>query len=219
MTDLSILVREVAIIAFPVLLAITFHEAAHGYAADLLGDPTARRAGRLTLNPLSHLDVAGTLVFVLTRMIGWAKPVPVNPAYFRRPRQGMLWVALAGPAANLALAALFALGHHLLTAVPETAVRGAPGVWTFLTSAVRAGVFVNLGFGLFNLMPIPPLDGSRILAGVLPPQAAAAVYRLERYGFVLLLLVVFSGALDHTLYPVLRVTARALLGAPLLPGG
>jgi Zn-dependent protease len=219
MLELSSLVREVAIVALPVLLAITVHEAAHGYVADRLGDPTARRAGRLTLNPLAHLDVAGTLVFVLTRMIGWAKPVPVNPAYFRRPRQGMLWVALAGPGANLVLAFAFASAYHLLTAVQEPAVQLAPGAWVFLASSARAGVLVNLGLGLFNLIPVPPLDGSRILAGVLPSGAAAAVYRLERHGFVLLLLVVFSGALDHTLYPVLRVAARALLGTPPLLAG
>ncbi|MDW7710767.1 MAG: site-2 protease family protein [Deferrisomatales bacterium] len=216
MPQFSTLLWEIAIVAFPVLLAITFHEAAHGYAADRLGDPTARRAGRLSLNPLRHLDPAGTLVFVVTRMIGWAKPVPVNPVYFRHPRRDMLWVAVAGPAANLALAAAFAFVHNLLSL-------GAPGgrgeAWGFLLAVSRVGVLVNLGLGIFNLLPIPPLDGSRILAGILPTRAAGAVYRMERYGFVLLLLVVFSGALEHTLYPILRVAARALLGAPPVLGG
>lgn len=214
MPELWPLLRQVVIVAVPLLLALTLHEAAHAYAADRLGDPTPRRAGRLTLNPLAHLDVVGTLVFVLTRMIGWAKPVPVNPSYFRRPRRGMLWVALAGPAANLALAGAFALAYHLLASAVGAGVRlGLPvGVWLFLVSVARAGVIVNLGLALFNLMPIPPLDGSRVLAGVLPGGAAAAVYRLERYGMVLLLLVVFSGALDRTLYPALRVAARAFLG-------
>jgi Zn-dependent protease len=214
MPELWPLLRQVVIVAVPLLLALTLHEAAHAYAADRLGDPTPRRAGRLTLNPLAHLDPVGTLVFVLTRMIGWAKPVPVNPGYFRRPRQGMLWVALAGPAANLALAGVFALVYHLLASAVGAGLRlGLPvGAWLSLVSVARAGVIVNLGLALFNLIPIPPLDGSRILAGVLPGGAAAAVYRLERYGMVVLLLAVFSGALDHTFYPALRVAARAFLG-------
>ncbi len=212
MPELSSLLREVAIVAFPILMAVTLHEAAHGYVADRLGDPTPRQAGRLTLNPLAHLDVVGTLVFVVTQMIGWAKPVPVQPGYFRRPRQGMLWVALAGPAANFLLAAAFALAYQVLSALPQGGSVLGPRLWVPLLLMARAGVIVNLGLGLFNLIPIPPLDGSRILAGVLPGRAAAAVYRLERYGFVLLLLVVFSGVLDRTLYPVLRATARVLLG-------
>jgi Zn-dependent protease len=211
MPQLAPLLREVTIYAFPVLAAITLHEAAHGYVADRLGDPTARRAGRLTLNPLAHLDAAGTLVFLLTRMIGWAKPVPINPAYFRNPRRDMLWVGLAGPAANFVLAAVSAVAFHLLA---HGGLAGWPGrrFGLPLLLMAQAGVFVNLGLGLFNLIPIPPLDGSRILAGVLPGKAAASVYRLERYGFVILLLVVFSGALDWTLFPVLRGAAQVLLG-------
>jgi len=211
MPQLGPLLREVVLYAFPVLAAITLHEVAHGWVADRLGDPTARRAGRLTLNPLAHLDVVGTLVFVLTRMIGWAKPVPVNPAYFRNPRRGMLWVGLAGPAANFLLAGASALVYHLLA-------HGGLGGWAGrrvglpLLLMAQAGVFVNLGLGLFNLIPIPPLDGSRILAGVLPGRAGASVYRLERYGFLILLLVLFSGVLDRTLFPVLRGAARVLLG-------
>jgi len=211
MSEFGSLLREVTLYALPVLAAITFHEVAHGYVADRLGDPTARRAGRLTLNPLAHLDLAGTLVFLLTRMIGWAKPVPVNPAYFRNPRRDMLWVGLAGPAANLLLAGVCALAFHLLAL-------GGLGGWAGrrvglpLLLMAQAGVFVNLGLGLFNLIPIPPLDGSRILAGLLPGKAAASVYRLERYGFLVLLLVVFSGVLDWTLFPVLRGAAQVLLG-------
>ncbi|MHB8764777.1 MAG: site-2 protease family protein [Deferrisomatales bacterium] len=213
MPELQNLLREIAILAFPILLAVTFHEVAHGYVADRLGDPTARLAGRLTLNPLKHLDVAGTLVFVLTRMIGWAKPVPVNPAYFRHPRRDMLWVGLAGPAVNLALAVVFAVAYRLLASYPIRFDEGfGPQVIYPLALMARAGVIANLGLGLFNLIPIPPLDGSRVLAGVLPGAAAVAVYRLERYGFLLVLGLVVSGALDHTLYPVLRTAAVALLG-------
>ncbi len=213
MLNVPSVLSELAILAVPLLIAVTFHEVAHGYAADRLGDPTPRRAGRLTLNPLKHLDVVGTLVFALTRMIGWAKPVPVNPAYFRRPRQDMLWVGLAGPAANFALAVVFAGAYRLLASVAagvETVA--AARLVVLLALMARAGVIANLGLGLFNLIPIPPLDGSRVLAGLLPGPAAAAVYRLERYGFVLVLVLVFSGALDWTLYPALRGAASALLG-------
>lgn len=205
--------QQVVVLALPILLAVTVHEVAHGYVADRLGDPTARRAGRLTLNPLAHLDLTGTLVFVLTRMIGWAKPVPVNPAYFRNPRRDLLWVSLAGPAANFVLAGVLALGYHLLlaTGAPFGSAWGArvglPLLWM-----ARSGVLMNLGLGVFNLIPIPPLDGSKVLAGLLPPRAADALGPLNRWGFVVLLLLVFSGALDWTVYPVLRVAARALLG-------
>lgn len=213
MFEFQNLLVELAMLAVPLLLAVTFHEVAHGYVADRLGDPTARLAGRLTLNPLKHLDVMGTLVFALTRMIGWAKPVPVNPGFFRHPRQGMLWVGLAGPAANFALAVVCA-GLYRLLATVATGVETPSGARAVVLLALmaRAGVIANLGLGLFNLIPIPPLDGSRVLAGVLPGPAAAAVYRLERYGFVLILLLVFSGALDWTVYPVLRGAAGFLLG-------
>jgi Zn-dependent protease len=213
MPQLQEAARQFAILALPILLAVTFHEVAHGYVADRLGDPTPRQAGRLTLNPLVHLDVVGTLVFVLTRMIGWAKPVPVNPAYFRNPRRGMLLVGLAGPTANLVLAVMLAAVFHILGALPI-----APESW--LGSRVlgpmllmtEAGVLVNLGLGLFNLVPIPPLDGSRVLAGLLPASGARVLAAGERYGFLLLLLLVFSGALRWTVYPPLRAAARLLLG-------
>jgi Zn-dependent protease len=214
MWQLTEVIREVALLAFPILLAVTLHELAHGYVADRLGDPTPRAAGRLTLNPFAHLDVAGTLVFVLTQMIGWAKPVPVNPVHFRDPRRGMLWVGLAGPAANFTLAVVFALCYHALRAAPvgpDTFL----GVWVAhpLLLMARAGVVINLGLGLFNLIPVPPLDGSRVLAGVLPRAGVMALARLERYGFILLLVLVFSGALEWTVYPILRGAARTLLGA------
>jgi Zn-dependent protease len=213
MPQVHYVLRELAILAFPILLAITVHEAAHGYTADRLGDPTPRRAGRLTLNPLAHLDLAGSLVFLLTRMIGWAKPMPVNPLYFQRPRRDMVWVSLAGPAANFALAAVLATMYRFLAAQSGAHGSGVGAGFVFpLVLMVRAGVIVNLGLGLFNLIPIPPLDGSRVLAGFLPGRAALAVDRFERWGFVALLFLVFSGALDWTIYPALRAAARTLLG-------
>lgn len=214
MPPMDQILRELAIIAFPILLAITVHEVAHGYTADRLGDPTPRRAGRLTLNPFAHLDVLGTVVFLLSQMIGWAKPVPVVPAHFQNPRRDMVWVGLAGPFANFALAAAMAAAHYALSVVPLSpgSVFGMTLAYPLLLMA-QAGVIVNLGLGIFNLLPIPPLDGARVLSGVLPERAAAVFGRLERYGFLVLLLLVFSGALDWTVYPALRAAARTLLGS------
>lgn len=213
MPDLQHLLRELSLLAFPLLLAVTVHEAAHGLVADRLGDPTPRAAGRLTLNPLAHLDPVGTLVFVATRTIGWAKPVPVDPRYFRNPRRDMIWVGLAGPGANFALAAAFAILCRALVAAPlDPDGWLAARLWEPLALIGVRGVTLNLGLGLFNLLPIPPLDGSRLLAGLLPPSAAPALAWVERYGFVLLLVVVFSGVLDRTLFVVLAHAARRLLG-------
>lgn len=213
MPEFQDLARQIVILALPILLAVTCHEVAHGYVADRLGDPTARLAGRLTFNPLVHLDLVGTLVFVVTRMIGWAKPVPVNAANFSNPRRGMLWVGLAGPGANLVVAVVLAAVFHGLRALPVAADSWfSAQVLGPLLLMVEAGVLVNLGLGFFNLVPIPPLDGSRVLAGVLPVAAARVLALGERYGFLLLLLLVFSGALRWTVLPPLRAAAHWLLG-------
>ena len=215
MPEIQHFLRELSILAFPLLLAVTFHEVAHGYVADRLGDPTARLAGRLTLNPLVHLDPAGTLIFLFTRMIGWAKPVPVDWRYFKNPRRDMIWVSLAGPATNFVLAAGMALCYRLLSWLLAAGHGSGLGmrVTLPLTLMAHAGVTLNLGLGLFNLIPVPPLDGSRVLAGVLPLSAARGLEHLERYGFLILMALILSGALDWTIYPVLRVAAAILLGA------
>ena len=214
MPELQNILRELALLAVPLLLAVTFHEAAHGYVADRLGDPTPRAAGRLTLNPFAHLDPMGTLVFVVTRAIGWAKPVPVDARYFRNPRRDMVWVGLAGPAANLVVAGVLALLCRLLLGalVADPDGWAATRVWAPLAMVSVRGVTLNLGLALFNLLPVPPLDGSRVLAGLLPPAAGGALAWLERYGFVLLLVLVFSGVLDRTLFPALHFLSRGLLG-------
>ncbi|MBI5016984.1 MAG: site-2 protease family protein [Deltaproteobacteria bacterium] len=213
MPEFQDLLRELTLLAVPLLLAVTFHEAAHGYVADRLGDPTPRAAGRLTLNPIAHLDPVGTLVFVVTRAIGWAKPVPVDPRHFRNPRRGMLWVSLAGPGANLLVATVFALLCRLLVRVPidEEGWLGVRVLAPLALVSVR-GVTLNLGLALFNLLPVPPLDGSQVLAGLLPERAAQAMGVLQRYGFALLLVIVFSGVLDRTLFPALDLMTRVLLG-------
>jgi len=203
----SSLVLQLALAVIPAILAITLHEAAHGYAALALGDDTARRAGRLSLNPLRHVDRVGTiilpgflLIFQLLTvgrvmfMFGWAKPVPVSAWKFKDPRRGMAAVAVAGPAMNFFLAWVGAL----LMPRPDVIVGGG---FDYLEASIAehpiVGLFLfyfiltNLVLGLFNLLPIPPLDGGRIVVGLLPLELARAWARLERFGIVLVILVVF----------------------------
>jgi len=203
---------QIVLLAPPILLAVTVHECSHGWMADRLGDPTARLAGRLTLNPIKHLDVVGTLVFLLTRMIGWAKPVPVNPYNLRNPRRDMLWISLAGPSANLITAVLSALVYRLAAA--QVVFGGPPGVWFWLPLLYMAqfSVMVNVGLAFFNLLPVHPLDGSKILAGLLSPGAAAKYEQLAPYGFIILLLLIFSNVLDYILFPALWWMITLLLG-------
>ena len=191
------LITELLISAIPVILAITLHEAAHGYAALALGDDTARAAGRLSLNPIRHIDRVGTIILPAVLIIGqlltigrigflfgWAKPVPVSAHRFRDPRRGMALVAAAGPAMNFFLAWLGALSGHLFVYLPEAWLDTA-------TDLVQVFILSNLVLGLFNLLPIPPLDGGRIMVGILPLRAAMAWARMERAGILLVLLVVF----------------------------
>jgi Zn-dependent protease len=191
------LLLQIALAVIPIVLAITLHEAAHGYAALAMGDDTAKRAGRLSLNPLAHVDRVGTvllpgflLIFQLLTihrvafMFGWAKPVPIAAWRFRNPRRGMMIVAAAGPAMNFFLAWLAAVAAHGLDALPAGAVELA-------TAFLEYFILVNLVLGLFNLLPIPPLDGGRIVVGLLPMRLAQAWAKLERLGIVLVLLIIF----------------------------
>ena len=171
----------------PVLIAITFHEAAHGFVAHLLGDDTAWRLGRVSFNPLKHIDPVGTIllpgILLLVHspfLFGYAKPVPVNFRALRNPRRDMVLVAAAGPAMNIALAVVAALLFHLVGYLPPTL---APWV----TENLKNGLIINVVLAVFNLFPIPPLDGGRILVGVLPKAMAAPVARLEPYGIAILL--------------------------------
>jgi len=191
------LIVQIALAVVPIVLAITLHEAAHGYAALAMGDDTAKQAGRLSLNPLRHVDRVGTillpgflLIFQLLTMhrvlfmFGWAKPVPVAAWRFRHPRQGMMVVAAAGPAMNLFLAWLAAVLAYGLDYLPD-------GVVEVAAQFIEYFIIVNLVLGLFNLLPIPPLDGGRIVVGLLPLRLAQSWARLERFGIVLVLLVIF----------------------------
>ncbi len=211
MFDLADIIRHVALLALPILAAVTFHEYAHAWTANRLGDSTARLQGRLTLHPLKHLDPIGTLVFLFTGMIGWAKPVPVNARYFRHPRRDMMWVALAGPGANVALAVLSAVLYHLLVLMRIAPSEGLAILGPF-TSMVTKSVELNLAFAFFNILPVPPLDGSRVLSGLLNARQAAVYERIEPYGFLLLIVLVFSNVTGVILFPVVNGIGRLLLG-------
>jgi len=200
------LIQALAIHAIPVIFAITLHEAAHGFVARHFGDPTAWQMGRITLNPLRHVDPVGTLLVPALLLFfskgqflfGWAKPVPVNFARLRRPKQDMLWVAAAGPGANLAMAIAWAMVLKAAVVMPEN-VYSLP-----LAEMARAGINVNAVLMLLNLLPLPPLDGGRIAVSLLPHALAWRFAQLERFGFPILLLLLFLGGLDLILTPLLR---------------
>ncbi|HEY2527315.1 MAG TPA: site-2 protease family protein [Xanthobacteraceae bacterium] len=173
--------------ALPVIIAVTFHEAAHGFVAHLLGDDTAWRLGRVTFNPLKHIDPFGTIllpgILLLTRspfLFGYAKPVPVNFRALRWPRRGMVLVAAAGPAMNLALAVLAALSFHIVGYLPTTSAR-------WLADNLKNALILDVVLAVFNLFPLPPLDGGRILVGILPQSLASPVARVEPYGLLILI--------------------------------
>jgi len=199
------IIQSLAIYALPVIFAITLHEAAHGYVARHFGDPTAWQLGRISANPLRHIDLLGTIVIPVMLLLshagflfGWAKPVPVDFSRLRRPKQDMLWVAAAGPGANLVMAFGWALLLKLAVIVPSNAY-SLP-----LAEMARAGIEVNAVLMLLNLLPIPPLDGGRIAVSLLPSRAAWRFAQVERYGFVILLALLYFRVLDYILTPLLR---------------
>ncbi len=206
------LITKIILLAPPILLALTLHEFAHGYVAYRLGDPTAKSLGRLTLNPISHLDPIGTIAFFLIN-IGWAKPVPVNGMYFRNPKKDMLWVALAGPVTNLCLAVASAIVAKILYLLYS----GLPDVFFVnaffipVLAMLEASIWINLVLCVFNFLPIPPLDGSRILMGVLPDEMARSYASFERYGFIVILLLAFTGVLSSLILPIIQFARNILM--------
>jgi len=196
----------------PLLLALTVHEFAHGYVAFRLGDPTASLLGRLTLNPLKHLDPLGTIAFFVFHF-GWAKPVPVNPAYFKNPQKDMLWVALAGPATNFSLAVISALMAKIIWLFAQLMPYSLVGeaILVPLNSTLIASVWINLVLCIFNFLPIPPLDGSRIVAGLLPPELARSYASFEKYGFILVILLAVTGVLSKLIIPLIKFANNLLL--------
>jgi Zn-dependent protease len=219
--DVNSLVQTLAIYALPVLFAITLHEAAHGYVARHFGDMTAHAQGRISLNPLRHIDIVGTIivpivVLLLTRnvvsggfLFGWAKPVPVNYSALRKPRQHMALVAAAGPGANLVMALVWALLLKISVLIPNNGFAEAMGLMA------QAGIFVNLIFMFLNLLPILPLDGGRIVASLLPTRAAWQYSRLEPFGLPLLVLLLVTNVLGFLLEPLVGAS-DALIRAIVL---
>jgi Zn-dependent protease len=207
--DIRQTVISFLVLAPPFLFALTVHELAHGWTAWKLGDPTAKNEGRLTMNPLKHLDPLGVLLFILAN-IGWAKPVPVNPSYFRNPRKGMLLVALAGPGANVLIAVVSAVLVRLLM---ETRMV-SPSQLSLLEPAFHmliASVWINVMLAVFNILPIPPLDGSKVLMNLLPPDTARSFAQIEPYSFALLLLLSYLGVISSVILPVIQFANGLLL--------
>jgi len=207
MMDELTLIQRIVVWVLPVVFAITVHEVAHGWVAKKKGDNTASQLGRLTLNPIKHIDILGTIIIPGLLLLsftgfifGWAKPVPVDPRNFKNPKKDMALVALAGPVSNLLMAIAWALIARLGVYI-EAEVISLPLIYTGI-----AGISINLVLALINLIPIPPLDGSRIVTGLLPNKWTWHYNRFERYGFVLLLLLLWSGGLGYMLgYPMFYV--------------
>lgn len=211
--DITNIIQTILIYALPVLFAITVHEAAHGYVARHFGDDTAYVLGRVTLNPIKHIDPIGTIVMPLvlyvatagTFLFGYAKPVPVRFGNLRNPKRHMIWVALAGPGANLIQAFIWGVLFYLLT--------GSGLTERFFVDMCRAGLLVNVVMFVFNLFPLPPLDGGRILVGLLPWRQAELVSRVEPWGFFIVMALVLAGVINklwmqplmHATYAVLEV--------------
>ncbi len=211
------IILKIVIYAVPILFGLTVHEYAHGMMADRLGDSTPRSMGRLTLNPFAHLDLIGTLVFFVTQAFGWARPISINPDNLKSPRRDLMWIALAGPLANLMLAMFCALLYHLSNSLTGgSGSLGSGGGWLIVPfqEMVVAGVVVNLSLGLINLIPIPPLDGGRILVGLLPQRPAGYLEKIDSYGAILLIILVLSDSLSFFLFPLLSaITGLLLYGA------
>jgi len=205
---------KVLVWAVPIVFAIILHEIMHGVVARMLGDDTAARAGRLTLNPLAHIDPFGTIIlpglllFAHAPVFGYAKPVPVDFSRLHPQRVGMIAVAAAGPLTNLTLAVASAFILRRLLALPEASVSHT----TMLMSQIAlASCLVNIEIGIFNLLPLLPLDGGRVLAGLLPPKLARSFARVERYGFLILLVLLYTNTVNAVINPIINAMVRALL--------
>ena len=212
--------QRVAIFLIPMFLGIILHEVAHGYAAYRFGDPTAKMLGRLTLNPVKHIDPTGLLIFILTALfapfaIGWAKPVPINARYFKNPARDMAITSFAGPLTNFMLAIVFALLMLLVAGIPflREAVAGIPALWQVL----EAGIWINILLAWFNLLPIPPMDGSHILYSVLPRGIGNSYVKIGRYGMLIVIVLLATGMLWEVLGPLLLESTNIIIKIFNLP--
>ena len=220
---MSSFIQQISIMAIPLLLGVILHEVAHGWVANKLGDPTARMLGRLTLNPISHIDPFGSIlipgILIISQapfLFGYAKPVPVNFRNLRNPKKDMVWVALAGAVVNLLLALGFSIFHRLLLA--------AEPLWEWpllrlilqpLILMLRYGVVINVALALFNLIPIPPLDGGRVMVGLLPLRAAYQYSKIEPYGFFILIGLLVTHILDWLISPLIYFFTSLFLGGSI----
>lgn len=207
-------IQYIAAAIIPVLFAITLHEVAHGYVANRFGDPSAKILGRLTLNPLKHIDLVGTIIVPALLLafggfiFGWAKPVPVNARNMKNPRHDMIWVAAAGPASNGIMALLWAV----ILKICIVFFISQPQIFVPIKTMAAIGIQINLVLMVLNLIPIPPLDGSKVLMGVIPGPAANKLSLLEPYGFFIVLALLYFGILSAILEPVLNVLFQAISG-------
>ena len=208
-------IQTLLLIAPPILLALTFHEYAHAYVANRLGDDTAKQSGRLSLNPLRHLDPLGTIMIFVVHF-GWAKPVPVNPYRLKNPKKDMLWISAAGPFANMVLA--FASGILLRLLIATGGTPDRTSIMGLLIYVVFMSLQINLALAIFNILPIAPLDGSKILAGLLPAGYEKMFYFMDRYGpFILLGLIIFGSAtgvsvLGRIIWPFVKFFSNIFAG-------
>jgi len=200
-------IMELILVLPILLLSLSIHEYSHGYVSYLLGDPTPKQNGRLTLNPIAHLDLMGSLVLIITRRIGWAKPVPINPRYYKNPRKGLMIVGIAGPGSNLIMAGFFAIIFRTVMFFANINSVGAISTQLSNTQYIilrflLLAVVVNLSLGFFNLLPIPPLDGSNILRGLIPSNFDKYLNKLQGpIGMVILLILAYTGILWGMISP------------------
>jgi len=208
--DINSFFRDLSIMALPFLFAITIHEASHGYAAYFLGDDTAKRHGRLTLNPIKHIDIFGLIFLFVTRLFGWAKPVPVDFSRLKNKKYGPAVVAFAGPLSNFLLAVISAIFFHILTSIhfsPVILEKVIKPIAMMLVFSVQ----INVALGIFNLIPILPLDGGRILQSFLPLNAAYKYSQSERYGFLIIIFLLITNIIDNIIFPIINFFIRLLI--------